>query len=111
MKKKGFSAIFIIPVVVLLLLIAGVFAYKLYSDGVTAKAAEETSVVKQLPGLTQPSGKPKSGYAGLPDPTRTPTPTIPVRITPMDVEDALKVIENDTGKSDFDNLDTESAKL
>lgn len=111
MKKKGFSAIFIIPVVVLLLLIAGVFAYKLYSDGVTAKAAEETSVVKQLPGLTQPSGKPKSGYAGLPVPTATPLPTpIPV-VTPVEMGDMLKRIESDTGIHDFDTVDTETAKL
>lgn len=108
--KKGFSIIFIIPVIVLMLVIGGIFAYKLYSDGVKAKAAEAPTV-RVLPGLQNPAGKPKSGYAGLPDPTRTPTPTIPVTITPMDVEDALKIIENDTGKSDFDNLDTESAKL
>ena len=108
MKKKGFSAILIIPIVILILVIGGAFAYKLYSDGVQTKAVEPPSAVKVLPGLQAPTGKPSGGYGGLNAPT--PTPTIVVA-PPMDAEEALKAIEQDTGSTDFNTLDSESAKL
>jgi len=77
-RKNGYSAILFIPIFFLVLAIAGVFMYKLYSDGTRAKASEP-KIIKTLPPL-QPGNtlQPKKGYGSLKTlvVTNTPTPTL-----------------------------------
>lgn len=73
-NKRGMSAIIIIPMVVLMMAIVGVFAYKLYSEGTRTKAAEPAAVPKTLPSLKTTGNKPKGGYGTLAAPSVTVTP-------------------------------------
>jgi len=73
MKKfRGFSVLFIIPIIALLLSVGGVFAYKLYSEATKAKASE-VPIDKIVPPLVTETGKPVSGYGGIQGPTPGPT--------------------------------------
>lgn len=68
-KARGFSVLLIIPIITLVLAIAGVFIYKLYSDGVNAKAAQEKPILKITPPLDSSGKKPSTGYGTIQGPT------------------------------------------
>ena len=104
-KHKGFSVIFIIPVIVLALSIAGVFAYKLYSDGTKAKASE-VPVNKTIPPLQGAKGKPSTGYGRVSGPIIKISPTP----APIDLETIINETE-DTGETDLKAIDTSAAQL
>jgi hypothetical protein len=104
-KYKGFSVIFIIPVIVLALSIAGVFAYKLFSEGTKAKASE-VPVNKTIPPLQNAVGKPSTGYENVKGPTIKISPT-PATV---DLETIINETE-DTGETDLKAIDTSAAQL
>ena len=104
-KHKGFSIIFIIPVIVLALSIAGVFAYKLYSDGTKAKASG-VPVNKTIPPLQGTKGKPSVGYGTVKGPT--------IKISPTPALIDLEIIINETddgGEAELKEIDTSAAQL
>lgn len=104
-RKKGFSIILIIPIIVLVLAIGGVFMYKLYSEGTRAKASE-TPIEKTMPPLSQTGKKPSTGYGQVQSPTFTPTPA-PAQ---TDLDDILK--ETDDGaEAELKSLDATASKL
>jgi len=118
-KQKGFSAILILPLVVLVLAVVGVFAYKLYSDGVKAKAQEEqqSTIIKTNPSLQGAPVKPVKGYGGMQGATRAASPsatptkeaTSTVSGTPLE---ALLEESDDAGEAELKVLDaTASANL
>jgi len=104
-KNKGFSLILIIPIIILVLAIGGVFVYKLYSDGTKAKASE-TPVIKTIPTLQGAKGKPSAGYGAIKGPTIKVTPTP----TAVDLETLLNETE-DTGETDLKAIDASAAQL
>ena len=104
-KQKGFSMIFIIPVIVLALAIAGVFAYKLYSEGTRAKASE-TPLNKTIPPLQSGKGKPSVGYGTVKGPT--------IKVSPTPAQTDLETLINETddgGESDLKEIETSAAQL
>jgi len=116
MNHKGFSII-IIPLVVLLLAVAGVFAYKLYSDGVKSQAAQESpAILKTIPSLQGAAAKPVKGYGSVKEPTKSATPSVTLQPTGSTVsgtplETFLEETE-DTGEAELKSLDaTASANL
>jgi hypothetical protein len=94
-KLHGFSVIMIIPIIILVLSIGGVFMYKLYSDGTKTKAAEELPVHKTLPSLLTSPSKPSKGYGSV---------TTPVVVRPTDISTPSPT--NVASQSGYVNLDT-----
>jgi hypothetical protein len=117
MKKfHGFSIILIIPFIVLVFAIAGVFAYKFYNDRVKTKTPEELSVEKTMPSLQGAGEKPATGYGNVKGPTPIATLTLPngnqggTVSGQIDLETLLSETD-DAGEGDLNSLDASVAAL
>lgn len=106
MKRKGLSIVVIIPLIVLSLVIAGVFGYKLYSD-MTATRARASEIPKTLPNIAaQSAKKPTSGYGSVKAPSPTPKPVIDIRTlsSPDDFEAVLEDMTDDGGQREMNDV-------
>lgn len=101
MKKMS---IFIIPVIVVILVIGGAFAWKVFmSPADTTPAA--TRITELPPGSTsEPAVKPQNPFSALfgPKTTVIPTPT-PASVAAMNAD--VAAIGDDGGAADFSSLD------
>ena len=105
-KKKGFPLIWLIPLLVVGILVTGVFAYKLYSEGSVRTKAAGTPVSKAIPQIPVISGKPSSGYGAIKGPSPTPSPG------PKTIDlNALINGTDDDGKLDFDAIEASASQL
>jgi hypothetical protein len=68
-NKNGFSTILILPILVLIIVVLGAFAYKLNSDRIRAQELQKTPMVtKVIPPLQTAPKKPTVGYGVVPIP-------------------------------------------
>ncbi len=107
-KQKGFS-ILIIPIIALILAIAGVFGYKLYTDGMKAKTAD-IPVNKVTPSLTKSQGKPSKGYGTVEGPVMLNVDQAGTVSSQTDLETLLNETD-DGGEADLKSLDASAAEL
>jgi hypothetical protein len=114
-KPNGFSMIILIPIIVLVLAIAGVFAYKLYSEGTKTKASE-LPVEKSLPPLQGTGEKPATGYGTVKNPSPIAVPASPSGTLESsgsgqtELDTLLNESIDDNGP-DFSSLDVDAQQL
>jgi len=107
-KQKGFS-ILIIPIIALVLAIAGVFGYKFYTDGLKAKTAD-IPVNKVTPPLTKSQGKPSKGYGTVEGPVMLNVDQAGTVSAQTDLETLLNQ-SDDGGEADLKSLDASAEGL
>jgi len=114
-KPNGFSIIILIPIIVLVFAIAGVFLYKLYSEGTKTKAAE-ILIEKTLPPLRGSAAKPVTGYGTINAPTPSVTAVLPNTTLESsesgqtELDTLLNESSNDDGP-DYSSIDTNLQQL
>jgi len=111
-KTRGFSMLYIIPIIALLLAIGGVFFYKLYTEGAKVKATD-VPVVKIVPPIVTETGKPSSGYGSIPVITPTPVSTfLPVGSSSVQIDLETLINEDPEDNSpDFSPIDASLIQL